>query len=768
MASTGTWERCRKLACINVRAERDSLRAELSELQKKLHHLETGLRLGGEARGWRAQLIEAERALQQEKREHEVTRWRRASLTSELRASEKEGYELRNELAQVKAELSLQCKKVARHADIEVGRVMFKHSKDMANWRREKRKLTEFAEAAAAEAERAEKLMKKRDSMMKVIKEQAADSKRQATEAKRLADAANKEAAEAQQAARDAREQCMIEEQAVREAEKAKDEAEWAAQLAVLRAERARRRVDILKERLGELGVPATARSVDEWMKLSDDARRQAAHRERQHLKAFLASHPWRVSDVAFVLADLNMVKPLFDTRPFFDAYFDNVQTLMKNLQTEHYGKTFALFLHYDLHLTFSKILALSQAACKLYNHKTDRYESKPLLAHKYNSRLVINVPRVAPPASVMWPLERSIESELGVLSSEDGRLAFKLFANVLEEVLEQDAGKMGMPALDAFVDGKTRLPLVICLDATGYGRQQFNTISCRNPYMSASAQHLRTFGVGNCNDNREGSARLLGPNLQAINEMIKLKLESEEAKQCTSVTLKTGAISVRPDILVVQDLAALRHCEHIANSGWCCCSRDFALRTTPSCKPETVEQMRNLLRECHAPTRLERFIWSHSPVPGEQLPRPCSAPGCTFAHEPAFAAQELADLLNEEAQLSADQSKAGKAAFSRWRMAHARCHFNVQPGLYGRPLFEHDLSDQILDSLHYGELGVPKTPWKHGILNNSSDDARQAISDKLAEWKHPLDCRRKDDGRVRAQKWFTGEAWSSFCLLCR
>ena len=56
-------------------------------------------------------------------------------------------------------------------------------------------------------------------------------------------------------------------------------------------------------------------------------------------------------------------------------------------------------------------------------------------------------------------------------------------------------------------------------------------------------------------------------------------------------------------------------------------------------------------------------------------------------------------------------------------------------------------------------ELGVPKTPWKHGILNNASDDARQKISDKLAEWKHALDCRRKDDNRSRAQKWFTGEA---------
>ena len=100
--------------------------------------------------------------------------------------------------------------------------------------------------------------------------------------------------------------------------------------------------------------------------------------------------------------------------------------------------------------------------------------------------------------------------------------------------------------------------------------------------------------------------------------------------------------------------------------------------------------------------------------------------------------------------------------------MAHAISHINVQPAQYGRPLLNYDLCDFILDLLHLAELGIPKTPWKHGILKNASDDARVKISDKLAELKHPLDCRRKDDNRSRAQKWFTGEAWASFCAGTR
>ena len=120
--------------------------------------------------------------------------------------------------------------------------------------------------------------------------------------------------------------------------------------------------------------------------------------------------------------------------------------------------------------------------------------------------------------------------------------------------------------------------------------------------------------------------------------------------------------------------------------------------------------------------------------------------------------------MLAKEAELGADKTKNGRVRFSRWRMTHAVCHSNVQPGKYGEPMFEHDFEDQILDALHLAQLGVPKTPWKHGVLNNASDDAREAISDQLAEWRDYLDTKRKDAGRQRVQKWFTGEKWATFC----
>lgn len=180
--------------------------------------------------------------------------------------------------------------------------------------------------------------------------------------------------------------------------------------------------------------------------------------------------------------------------------------------------------------------------------------------------------------------------------------------------------------------------------------------------------------------------------------------------------------------------------------------------------KPISVSEMRELVSAngiCRELSYMEREILSHNPPEGETLPRPCIAPGCTYAHNRLTAKEEYEELLKAEAELEKDTSKSGKKRFTDFRMLHAYKgpvkHFNVQPGLYGKPLLHHNFDKQILDSLHLGVLGLPKTPWKHGVKNNASDDALDRISEQLKSWKHPLDMRRKDDGRVREQKWFSG-----------
>eukprot|EP00965_Chrysotila_dentata_P118117 3903890-Pleurochrysis_carterae.AAC.1 len=137
-----------------------------------------------------------------------------------------------------------------------------------------------------------------------------------------------------------------------------------------------------------------------------------------------------------------------------------------------------------------------------------------------------------------------------------------------------------------------------------------------------------------------------------------------------------------------------------------------------------------------------------------------------TFGHTPSQAAAQLENLLQTESELKADLSKVGKGRFSRWRMAHAAMHGNAKPATRGQPMHDTDMDQHIIDALHLAKLGLPKTRWKVGIMNNSSDNARAAISEQLAAspWKHPLDCCHKDNNRVRENTWFTGERWSFFC----
>ena len=224
------------------------------------------------------------------------------------------------------------------------------------------------------------------------------------------------------------------------------------------------------------------------------------------------------MADVARVLADLGRLDELFDTAEVFGKHFDSVAALVKRMEQEQFGISFGLYLHCDLHMTHDKVLRLVQAACFKYNRSTDAYKPAPLLYNPHRKGAVVYFPRIAPPRSRLEPVIRQIESKTGAQSAENGRLAFRSFAVVVQELIAKECGVRGMPPLDFFQGGNVPLPIVVQWDGTGYGNQHFNTIVDRNPWSSHSAQHLYVFGLGNCNDDRSGTRRLLGPNLSVVN----------------------------------------------------------------------------------------------------------------------------------------------------------------------------------------------------------------------------------------------------------
>ena len=521
-------------------------------------------------------------------------------------------------------------------------------------------------------------------------------------------------------------------------------------------AARAKERAARLEEKVV---TPPPNRTAEEWEQMSRDYRYTAHQRERDYLRAILNEHDFCISDLAFVFQEREMLQGLFESKEMRPIYFTAARELMKKVEEEHFGVPLVLYLYYDLNLKFEKILSITRAASMKYNKQTDLYESKVLLYDPDRKSNVVYVPRLAPPRNKYEPIIKSFEESLGIQSADNGRLAFKPLKLLLEQILMQDPKLGKMPPLEEFLDGKTKLYLPLQFDATGYGSLQINTIGVSNPYLAESASNFRPFGIGRCADDKSGTSKLIGPdNQKLLDELFDL----QRAGKCYECELDGKKVKLDIKPVVITDVSALRHTEHGACSGWCGCSRDRALREVPT-KPPSIEAMYEMLPDCKELMHEERVIFGHNTLPGEDKPRPCPAPGCTFAHDPRTALAQQKEMLAKEAALAADTTKAGKQRFSKWRMDHAHGHFNVQPGAYGMPMLKHDMKDQILDSLHLGKLNLPKIPWKHGVKNNSSDDAREDISRFLQEKKHPLDMRRKEDNRNAAQKWYTGEKWQTF-----
>ena len=228
----------------------------------------------------------------------------------------------------------------------------------------------------------------------------AAEAKVDAAEAK--ADAATEAEAEAEQRATDAEQRvCEAEraaDEAISDAEAAAKDAETArhaatdaaylesvlkAQLARAETKAAEKQAKVVQQR-AELERGPRSRSVDEWAALNKEGEKKAAQRETSYLVSFLKSHEFRDKDMAEALNAMGLVEKLFETKPFFTLFYARVQALVLQLQTEHYGEVFGLFLHYEMNLTFDKMHRLNQAASKVYHKGTDRNTSKALLYNPY------------------------------------------------------------------------------------------------------------------------------------------------------------------------------------------------------------------------------------------------------------------------------------------------------------------------------------------------------------------------------------------------
>ena len=456
--------------------------------------------------------------------------------------------------------------------------------------------------------------------------------------------------------------------------EREADEAKWGLLLAEKREKRAKIKLAKLEEKAKDVDVVATGdRSTEDWAALHREAAWKAHQREQGRFDAILAAHEFPPNDMAHVLQKRGLLEQIFDSPDGADIYFARLQERIHHISTVEYGMPLAMYMHYQLKIPISTILSIDQAASKKFRPSKNHYNAKILYSHPYRSNVVIKVPRIAPACGKMLAATEDINKALDISTGENGAVSYRPITSAFEALVKNGVGKHGMPALSAFVGGAREVPIIFQWDATGFKKQQLTTAALRNPWSPHSAELLELWAVGNVGDDKGGSTKLMGKeNIDLINSWI-------DGDCCVSCPAEEGeTVLLKPKPFFTLDLACLRHTEHISNSGFCGCSRDYALRTTPA-KPTNIDELRELLVKCKSHTGVERYILSHMPTPGNDLPSPCTAPGCKFGHgDTEKVRAEWEALLAVEKVPAHVLTKADKAKFSKWRMAHADAHFNI------------------------------------------------------------------------------------------
>eukprot|EP00965_Chrysotila_dentata_P141295 4670221-Pleurochrysis_carterae.AAC.1 len=71
-------------------------------------------------------------------------------------------------------------------------------------------------------------------------------------------------------------------------------------------------------------------------------------------------------------------------------------------------------------------------------------------------------------------------------------------------------------------------------------------------------------------------------------------------------------------------------------------------------------------------------------------------------------------------------------------------------------------MEDMIPELLHADSLNIAKLMFKHLVLRHADSWCRARLSDFFAAIGRPIDLRKKDDGRHRAEKWWRASTWDA------
>ena len=149
----------------------------------------------------------------------------------------------------------------------------------------------------------------------------------------------------------------------------------------------------------------------------------------------------------------------------------------------------------------------------------------------------------------------------------------------------------------------------------------------------------------------------------------------------------------------------------------------------------------------------------AHGCFPGEDLPRRCRV----CAKEPYASAEEYTAAKLRCERLKGSSIKKEQALYKRERASYAQLHWFQHE--FCQPELHLGMESWIPELLHVLELNCGYLQWKHCTLKHCDPFCREMLAVFLTGLGAPLDTRKKEDGRAKADRWFKASTWDALVL---
>ena len=485
----------------------------------------------------------------------------------------------------------------------------------------------------------------------------------------------------------------------------------------------------------------------------------------------------YRVEDIVAALDSLDILGDVFETCEVCDLRMKWLFELRSEMRVDSWGTRLAMHLKCDLLLSQRRMDRLRDLLCKDFDPELERGVPRTWWTHPHTDA-TIPYPQPVLSRYVWEPAWLQLKRSLNLTTNEDGTVVEATVRDAFNKMLGRDVGRM--PPLTTFTKA---WPMRVCFQFDGTGLYSYalchgclKNASYDDRFSQHSERLVETLFVAQGGDGHATMLNILGdyaPPHGAKADPKCLAMQFAELISAEEWTYEGTTFPV--EFTVTGDLKA---CQAFRGSGacspWCCCGDnqkhavpfdgDLSKIMAADFPAAAAEAKRTCLYPDLVPVSQPMAArMGHTVGVGDALPPVCTSRLCPSHGSPPYASK--AAWAAEEAAVAkaakAAKTPSEKRAVANERTDFARKHIHQKRGeKFLLPI--KDMSRVPVELLHHLHLNLSKMLFKWLIRRHFSDASRHAAMEYFASIGCGIDLKTKAEGRIAAEKWFTGAKWQN------